>query len=607
MLILLALAAVIPAFSYAAGPDRDRILERAWADDPSGTMSLAEAQTQTYEPFAGAFRGRHRSRVFWIRLQIAAGVPSERQQRMMLVTDAGFVEGLELFDPAGGSEAIPAYFTHRVFVIPSLPEARFVWLRVSSRIPVPIGITAHAEADGTASEVKRTMLTGLSFGATILLLVWSLYQWLAEPEAITRSFFGLQLFLALRELVRSGFLRFVLQDTVSSHALEFLQGLLIGLPLNALIWFLRSLLSEYGPPRAGLRVLGALHLWAPCAIVFLIAGRYDIAWRIGLGSMTFCLLLALFLAAKGTAWDQAGAGHGPVFSRRIICGWLGCMAVACLWGMAAWDWHPYRPAFAPLFTGVFFFSFLRMRAHRIQERYQRSMLLLKLSEQQVEQEKRQRREQQDLLTMLTHELRTPLSVLRMVLGFPEPAADVTAIGMRAITDMDRVIELCAQVDRFCSPPGAVPDGAGPATHCHVGQELEALLAATGCGDVTVAHGERTRLVLPVDPLLVRLILGNLLDNAVKYRAPGTQIEVGVQEAAAGGGLVEIGVRNLPGPCGWPDAARLFQKYYRSPGAHRYTGSGLGLYLSANLARRLGGELRYAPDTQHVEFILCLPA
>ena len=56
----------------------------------------------------------------------------------------------------------------------------------------------------------------------------------------------------------------------------------------------------------------------------------------------------------------------------------------------------------------------------------------------------------------------------------------------------------------------------------------------------------------------------------------------------------------------PDAARLFQKYYRSSGAQSISGTGLGLFLVASLAKMLGGTCHYAPDDTHVRFELWLP-
>ena len=70
--------------------------------------------------------------------------------------------------------------------------------------------------------------------------------------------------------------------------------------------------------------------------------------------------------------------------------------------------------------------------------------------------------------------------------------------------------------------------------------------------------------------------------------------------------VLIRIDNTPGAAGHPDPRQVFKKYYRSPGAHSKTGSGLGLYLVHNVARQLGGWVRYVPNDSCVRFELWLP-
>jgi signal transduction histidine kinase len=99
----------------------------------------------------------------------------------------------------------------------------------------------------------------------------------------------------------------------------------------------------------------------------------------------------------------------------------------------------------------------------------------------------------------------------------------------------------------------------------------------------------------------------MIENACKYSPPDSRVEINAlredRYGRAGCGLI---VANLPGDAGWPDSAKVFQKYYRSPHAKRQVGSGLGLFLIANLANLLGGEIRYDPTPTQVRFRLWLP-
>jgi signal transduction histidine kinase len=89
----------------------------------------------------------------------------------------------------------------------------------------------------------------------------------------------------------------------------------------------------------------------------------------------------------------------------------------------------------------------------------------------------------------------------------------------------------------------------------------------------------------VDPVRIRQVLTNLLSNAVKYTPAGSPVEVTLRRV---GESVELAVRDH-GPGIPPDeAGRVFERHARLEDDG--SGSGLGLYVSRELARAHGGEL-----------------
>ena len=102
-------------------------------------------------------------------------------------------------------------------------------------------------------------------------------------------------------------------------------------------------------------------------------------------------------------------------------------------------------------------------------------------------------------------------------------------------------------------------------------------------------------------------MANLIDNALKYGAADGEVRVTAREALSKGRQgIQIDVANPSGTAGMPDPNQVFHKYYRAPGAHGKTGSGLGLYISAGFAEKLGGRLRYQPTGDEVKFELWIP-
>ena len=118
----------------------------------------------------------------------------------------------------------------------------------------------------------------------------------------------------------------------------------------------------------------------------------------------------------------------------------------------------------------------------------------------------------------------------------------------------------------------------------------------------------TPLPLTTDRDAVEQIVINLLDNACKYAASGGEVTVIARSGAAGRVEVRVADRGPGVPA--EHRERIFEKFHRVDDAltAEKTGAGLGLSIARQLARGLGGRLRYAPRPGGgAEFILELGA
>ena len=196
-----------------------------------------------------------------------------------------------------------------------------------------------------------------------------------------------------------------------------------------------------------------------------------------------------------------------------------------------------------------------------------------------------------------HELQSPLSGLRNLLQLVRASPEVITgpEGDRVLADMQTDVErMFRLVTGALSTSG--PGGRDPAADAPEPCDLRALLDRAA--DTEQAHAEAKRIrihrQMPAHPVvatthgpILQHIVGNFLSNAVKFSAPGASVFLLLEKADDG---VKISVTD-EGP-GIPEheRAEIFTGKMRPHAARPTAGessSGLGLYLTGQLAARLG--------------------
>lgn len=217
------------------------------------------------------------------------------------------------------------------------------------------------------------------------------------------------------------------------------------------------------------------------------------------------------------------------------------------------------------------------------------------AEQEALHERGERRRLGQFLAMLAHELRTSLSVLQMSVGVQPMTPRSVASAERAMTAMSEVIEHSIQAEKLS-------EGTLQLEHqpCDVATLLAAVIADSR-DPTRIETAIAVRPTLITEAKLLRVILANLVDNAIKYGKAGTSISVSLAQNEK----LAVRICNAVGSAGQPDPARMFEKYYRGAKAHESTGSGLGLYIAKSMTTLLGGELDCEAEGESVCFELRL--
>jgi|GEM_PF-5069873 len=202
--------------------------------------------------------------------------------------------------------------------------------------------------------------------------------------------------------------------------------------------------------------------------------------------------------------------------------------------------------------------------------------------------------QNAFIDRITHELRTPIAALRLAVDTCTRHELDPAATRQQLTDMR------GDLDRLQDLVDHVID-AGRMEHAEWRPRLEIIDVthiAESCiqrvveryqlpGEAVRSEVESTLPVIRSDRVAVEHIISNLLDNACKYS--DAQPEVTLAIAPAPGAIrISVSDRGIGIPS--KEKTRIFRRFYRVPSERNRPGTGLGLYVIAQLCRQLGGRI-----------------
>lgn len=209
------------------------------------------------------------------------------------------------------------------------------------------------------------------------------------------------------------------------------------------------------------------------------------------------------------------------------------------------------------------------------------------------------RERELMLAGVSHDLRTPLTRLRLSLELMNSDAELTEDMIRDVEDMNAIL------DQFLA---FVRDGRD--------EPVEAIDLSALVREVVAPynhHQQQIRLSLTATPLLllrrvsIKRLLVNLIENALRY-SNGNEVEVAITTRAdKGAPYVVLSVLDRGNGIDPEELHAIFNPFIRGDRARSGQGTGLGLAIVKRIAAQHGGsvELRNRPEGG-LEARVCLP-
>lgn len=583
------------ALGLGCAAAQELIIERSYFEDLSGKMELAQvidAPFQTGESILN--RGVTHSAI-WLRFVVLS--PSNPGKLTLRVLPSTMDE-LTLYAPPSAES--PGY--ERIDLGAWPPKAVYVWanngaskrttyyLRVVSSRSMALSVQVLDVPGDRELEVLRATFFGAVLASVVIVLlgIMALYVQRRDPLNLllglnlAASFF---LFLAWFGYWRD-------YSFVAPFAPKVFYQYIALIDVASGITFHWLLLSRFGLSPWMRKIA-----WfcAACFVALFFAypfleGHLRAILALTLGGVSATVLMMLMPVAlrKHRLAQRVIGGMAMLFQLATV------YASATLLGLLqAQPVDINLPATRMLLTPILFGLVSWMLDRDLRGQLQLARINEDLSKRLAAEEVKRRQTQERFMTMLMHEVKTPLSIIQLATasvarGIEKDSKDAERIKNidRAVDDLNGLVERCGQADR-------IAEGAE-----NVMLRFQRFTLQTLIGDLLESLGaERIDVRAPGQAWLMsdyqylRVVLLNLLSNALKYSARGSTVFLKITPAAREGvaGL-EMRVENKVGPVGYPDPKKIFTRYYRAEAARSQMGAGLGLWLSQEVARQLGAEI-----------------
>ncbi len=533
--------------------------------DPGGTLGIDEAIRSTgWRPLPRGLALGYTKDAVWVRFEIDRD-PSASSSWLLRVAEASLQDvGLWSPDSPTGlleqrSGAVvprgqrPIDYQEPAFRLDLQPGRNRLFVRIRTRFTVAAQLNVYSPESFANESRAAGVAWGLFFGATFSIVVFQLSFWVRTKEPVTAWYAAYIVLYGCTSALTIGLPQqyfgapVPISELLRSLALCGVVG--VGSVFNSLALELASTL-----PRFNRVFLWFSSLASGMGAVFLVLGR----------------------ESAGLATAQAG---GLVLIASLFC-------VSIYLSLRG---HAPARLFLVAF-GLFFVG--------ISLRFLRNLGLIPpgnladigVHAGALEVERAAREVQRDFVAMVSHEFRTPFSVIdaaaqQLSMSPDAPREKMLRRYQKIGIATGRMTSL---VDEYLAADRLAGDETTMDVHpSNLHLVIARAVAELPDGRAAVAAGD-----LPAgfscDPDLLQVALRNLLANAERHSPPDRLVSLTAARTPEGG--VEFSVRDEGSGIPPDELPHLFRKYFRGRDAQASLGAGLGLYLVDGIAHRHGGSV-----------------
>ena len=600
----------------------DQILQRELLYENSDNLSPADVTSLAFVTFDKSLNIGFEEKNIWLRLQVAPR-PGEN---LHLIFTLPTLDKVSVFTKNNNQDVewketmLTPTEIIKSFALPIEKSAASsknieIYIKIHSEGVGTLGVNILPESEWLEYRINQTLWNAFQIGAACTLLIWSLVNLYQHPSRLHALLSFNFIIINLRLQMQSGELTNYLHLTIKETSVLMLFFLFF-YGINT-IFLIHSVINEAESRDKRKNLFLGSYLLVVCLITLnTITPRFPL---IVSAFIIFGWLTGL------TTWDFLKNIKSTVAPKEIMkVRWLFIffLIVYFLFGFfkSLVPWLQIAPNLTYghsfniswMITGVLTIKILSLIS---QQKLIQSTLDAANAIKLANSETKRRLNQQRFLSMLMHEIRTPLSVIKIstdaISKLTNYSTETNVWGKRtdvAIQNITQVIENCIQVEK--QEEGLIK----PQIRAfHAKKELLDQISQISLTNSELASRLEVNFLiddnikLESDVNYIRSIFFNLISNALKYSPPDTPIRLTTLKVThAHGNAIKVQVESSLDGLDKPDLNQLFQRYYRSESAKKYSGTGLGLWISQSLANQINSFIHVElTNNQTIIFHFCI--
>lgn len=573
----------------------------AWLEDESTRMTVDEVRrAEGWTVLEGMPNEGYTKKAVWLRLRLEQ--PVQDSEWVLSIDDSQLDEG-QLFSPllqegwqvqrAGRlvrrdewplSSRTPAYRLR----LP--PGESVLYLRLQSSHTLSHTLRLQTKDGFLRQGASEGLLYGAFYGLFLAVIALQLFFWIAARDVLSGWYLLYTMVLLAVTMLRAG------------HPQQFLGFFEPGVQLLGIVTTLAPLavvrltavwleLHRHAP-RLNVLFQSSAYVMALLAVGLLLTGNPTRALQIGqsLSLVWFCIAMVV------AAWlwrRQVTEARNYLLVFGVMLLWL---TVRFLRNLGLLPVHPLTDH--ALYIGAVM-HLLLMSIFFIQ-RYRSLQSSLDI-------ERRLREEQRDFVGMVSHEFRTPLAIINTSiqqlaanLDAPAERSQQRAKNIRdAIQRMNLLLDDYLSLDRLDTAQQALQP-----RPCDFYEVVEDAASDWPIQRIRI-RVENLPSPFVCDPDLMRIVLRNLLANAVRHSPENSVVELAVNGLS--GGRLQIRVQDQGEGIPPDELPRMFQRYFRGRASQGKPGAGLGLHLVQRIVMLHGGSIEVQSKVgEGTVFLIHLP-